>query len=448
MSLENTPITSNTDSSGFCSICGMEAICYGLGMIRYDVPTDDPRFGKMFRCPNNPPEQDNSWQQKLRQMSNLSSLSHMGFSNFHIDLSLHTDQERESLEHALMQTQNFANDPHGWILLMGTYGCGKTHLAAAIGNICLEKGASVLFITVPDLLDHLRATFGPTSETAYDETFERLRNVPILILDDLGTENATPWATEKLYQLFNHRYTHRMPTVFTTNLELEQIDARIASRLQDYNLTRRIEVSAPDFRRLTPDNRRELHTSLAHYRHMTFNSFDAVSFMTPEERKNLEYIANRAVAYAEQPEGWLILIGNYGAGKTHLAAAVAQYREELGEEVMFLTVPDLLDYLRVTYSPTASTSFDRRFAAVRNVPLLILDDLGTENATPWAKEKLFQVLDYRYITRLPTVITSALELETMAPRIRSRLLDDRICTLLAITAESYAERRKRRKQSR
>ena len=63
-----------------------------------------------------------------------------------------------------------------------------------------------MFIVVPDLLDHLRATFSPTSGATLDRVFEQVRTAPLLILDDLGTESATPWAREKLFQLFNHRY--------------------------------------------------------------------------------------------------------------------------------------------------------------------------------------------------------------------------------------------------
>ena len=102
-----------------------------------------------------------------------------------------------------------------------------------------------------------------------------------------------------------------------------------------------------------------------------------------------------------------MLLGNYGSGKTHLAAAIANVQQERGAQVVFVTVPDLLDYLRVTFSPNSTGSFDRRFQTVRSAPLLVLDDLSTESATAWAKEKLFQLLNHRYVAGLPTVITSS-----------------------------------------
>ena len=56
------------------------------------------------------------------------------------------------------------------------------------------------------------------------------------MIDDLGTQNATPWAQEKLYQIFNYRYVNRLPTVVTTNQPLEEIEGRIHSRLRDPEL--------------------------------------------------------------------------------------------------------------------------------------------------------------------------------------------------------------------
>jgi DNA replication protein DnaC len=130
-------------------------------------------------------------------------------------------------------------------------------------------------------------------------------------------------------------------------------------------------------------------------------------------------------------------MGPYGSGKTHLAAAIANYRAATGIPPLFIMVPDLLDHLRSTFSPDSSTSYDRRFNQIRTAPLLILDDLGTQSMTPWVKEKLYQLFNYRYNANLPTVITTADSLSEIDPRIRSRMLDRRICRIYAITAPTY-----------
>ncbi|MEZ4515679.1 MAG: ATP-binding protein [Chloroflexota bacterium] len=85
----------------------------------------------------------------------------------------------------------YAQDPQGWLILKGGYGCGKTHLAAAIANYQISQGRMVLFVNTPDLLDHLRATFSPDSTISYDDRFEQVRNAPLLVLDDLGTQSNT-----------------------------------------------------------------------------------------------------------------------------------------------------------------------------------------------------------------------------------------------------------------
>ncbi len=132
-----------------------------------------------------------------------------------------------------------------------------------------------------------------------------------------------------------------------------------------------------------------------------------------------------------------MLTGPYGSGKTHLAAAIANHRAELGAPPLFVVVPDLLDHLRATFSPSSSISLDRRFEEVRTASLLILDDLGTQSMTPWVREKLYQLFNYRYNAELPTVITTADTFDDMDPRLRSRMLDTRLCTIYGITVPSY-----------
>jgi len=435
------PTSSNTEPSAaddeVCSLCGQRSICGGLGYVRYDLPIDHPQFGQLFRCPNSPA--DSQRVKRLRTLGNLDAFADKTFDSFNADLPMLTPTQHQSLQDALKMAKNYADHPDGWLLLEGTYGCGKTHLAAAVGNQRLRYEESVLFITTPDLLDHLRSTYGADSESGYDEMFDRLRNAPMMILDDLGVENPSAWAQEKLFQLLNHRYSHQLPTVITTNADLDMLDPRIRSRLLDDNVIHRIRISAPDYRTPVQSQRDEL-SSLSLYANMTFDTFDARTGLTPDERQNLERAFALAHSYADAPQGWFVLLGNYGSGKTHLAAAIANVQQDRGRQVVFVTAPDLLDYLRVTFSPNSGSSFDRRFQMVRNAPLLVLDDLTTESATAWAKEKLFQLLNHRYVAGLPTVITSSSTIEKIDERIRTRLVDKRLCTVFAITAPAYSNR--------
>ncbi len=426
-----------------CSLCGKPSICSERGVILYDVPVEHPLFGKMQRCPNRTADQDSERQEKLRKLSNLAAFAGKTFASFVIDVHL-APYEQQSLRSAYEIAFRFASETplsNRWLLLKGAYGCGKTHLAAAIGNERIKRGDEVLFITTPDLLDHLRSAFGPTSETGYDELFDRVRNVPLLILDDLGVENPSQWAQEKLFQLLNHRYANRIPTVITTNVSVDSFDPRIRSRLLDAEFISPIHIEAPDFRS-AQQNMQDDVSMLAHYRQMRFNTFD-VSSPTTEERRRLEFVLKRAMQFAEDPHGWLIVLGKHGTGKTHVASAIANHLAEHGHQVIFSSVLDLLDRFRSTFAPNTPGSFDNRFYAVRSVPFLILDDVGVDGGSNWSKDKLFQILDFRYVTQMPTIVTTSRALEELDGRLSIRFLDDRLCERLALEVEPYALRFRR-----
>ena len=108
----------------------------------------------------------------------------------------------------------------------------------------------MLFAVVPDLLDHLRAAFAPTSTEVFDQLFSKMREAEVLILDDLGAQQSSPWANEKLFQLLNYRYNMGMPTVITANQKgLQGVDERIRSRLTDVSLVASVQFErARDYR--------------------------------------------------------------------------------------------------------------------------------------------------------------------------------------------------------
>lgn len=413
-----------------------------------------PNFGKLQVCTCRQGQIDRRVYDRLFSMSKLDELRHLTFDNFNSRgrVGLRGAQA-ESLEIAYNQARIFSESRKGWLLLSGPFGCGKTHLAAAIANFCAELGFPTLFLTVPDLLDTLRFSYDDP-EATFESRFDEIRTAPLLIMDDFGTQNATEWAQEKLFQILNYRYINRLPLVVTTNLMLEEMEPRIRSRLEDPDIVTPVDIKASDYRRPAHDSLgySGISSSLDFLHNLSFATFEMrqKENLLPDHVKSLENAFNAAREFADDPDGWLVLTGPYGCGKTHLAAAIANYRADLGHLPMFVVVPDLLDHLRSTFGPRSTVTLDRRFEEVKNAQLLILDDLGTQNMTPWVREKLYQLFNYRYNAELPTVITTPELKEEMDERLRSRMMDRRLSVICAITAPSYrgTERSKRRRKKR
>ena len=216
--------------------------CKGAGYLRSNVPFGHPNFGKPIACECKEAEKKEKRRQQLRAMSNMDAFRDCNFRSF----NPHVPGTQEAFQASL----EFAQNSGGWLFLIGPNGCGKTHLAAAIANQSLEEGAVVLFAVVPDLLDHLRAAFAPNAPEVYDQLFAKMREAELLILDDLGAQQSSSWANEKLFQLLNYRYNMGMPTVITANPKgLQGVDERIRSRLSDISLVETIVLErAKDYR--------------------------------------------------------------------------------------------------------------------------------------------------------------------------------------------------------
>jgi len=420
--------------------------CGGAGFVRKNVRLGHPDFGKAFPCQCTEDERADQRLARLQRYSNLGALLRLTFDDLMARGRSPNQQDQERFARAVADAREFAEEPSGWLVLSGPSGCGKTHLAAAIANACIKGGRPALFMVVPDLLDHLRAAYQPDSEIGYDELFEMVRSAPLLILDDLGMHSSTPWADEKLYQLINHRYQGRMPTVFTTAKEISDLDPRLQTRLGDVALSRLHRLESGPAGGLGDLDALDLPL----LQRMTFKTFDPQHLESDrQELKLIQDAQRQALKFAEDPKDWLVFAGKAGRGKTRLAAAIGNYRRQADPGVLFVIVPDLLDRLRSSFNSQNPKAFDDLFERVRSASLLILDDLGSQTGTAWAEEKLFQLLNYRYNACLPTVITTSLTVKDMNARLASRLTDPQVSTVLRMGSFDFfgGEREGERGQS-
>ena len=403
--------------------------------MRRAVPFGHPDFGRAVPCLCVTVEREEEREERLRRYANLGALDRLTFATLLSRGRSPEPAHQEQFARAVADAKRFAEEPDGWLVFIGESGTGKTHLAAAIANRLVERGVPVFFSVVPDLMDHLRAAYSPTSEVPYDRLFDVVRGAPVLILDGLGTYSSTPWAEEKLFQVLNHRHMARQPTVVTSNVALEELDERLRTRLGDPELARvHVLEDGPGGPGALPDP-----LTLPLLRSMTFATFSykpSPPQITEAVARNLQRVLLAARNFADHPEGWLVLLGGTGSGKTHLAAAIAHHLIAQHRQARFVVVPDLLDYLRRAMH---DADRDRRdlIEGVRAAPCLVLDDLGVHSATPWAQEKLFQILNFRYNAKLPTVITVSGSLDDLPRAWVSRMYDSKVSMILEIEAPDY-----------
>lgn len=131
---------------------------------------------------------------------------------------------------AIVKLRAWLESP-GWaIVLLGSFGVGKTGLAISALRAAAEKHHPGLFVKTPDLLARIRATYGKSSDTSEQDVLESLRNVDYLVLDDVGAEHATDWATSMLFQVLDDRHDQQRKTILTTNLDITGLGRHMGER--------------------------------------------------------------------------------------------------------------------------------------------------------------------------------------------------------------------------
>lgn len=146
------------------------------------------------------------------------------------------DYNREAVTKTIAALKNRES-----IYLCGNVGTGKTMLASLLAMAAVREPRGVRFVNSASFLAQLRQSI---NDNSYSDKLDQVLNTGLLVLDDIGTERFTDWATEQIFIVLDHRYANEKQTVLTSNLTLEQLRAqinsitgdRICSRLKSYKI--------------------------------------------------------------------------------------------------------------------------------------------------------------------------------------------------------------------
>ncbi len=178
--------------------------------------------------------------------------------------------------------------------------------------------------------------------------------------------------------------------------------------------------------------------------------FSKSTFESFLDRNGSETAYKVAVKYVKTFKEWngesLMLWGDPGNGKTHLAAAIVNELSQKGYIVVFQSVPELLQRIRSTFNSENKENETQIMRALLECDLLILDDIGAEKTTEWVEEKLFNIIDGRYRKELPTLYTSNLEPKELKNQVGKRSYDRMVETSLTVKNEAASYRREIAKQ--
>ena len=144
------------------------------------------------------------------------------------------------------------------LLLMGTIGVGKTHLAVSIvAELTLQKGVHCLFYDFRDLLKAIQSSYDFRSQVSELSILEPVVNCEVLVLDELGARKVTDWMLDMLTYIINKRYNNKKITIITSNWMdkpvkaedetlTDRVGSRIRSRLRE--MCQEVMVKGTDYR--------------------------------------------------------------------------------------------------------------------------------------------------------------------------------------------------------
>lgn len=181
--------------------------------------------------------------QLLRQRANLPvRIAGASFAGANFDL--YQPEYRAQARKIYSYVQKFCNElktnPGQGLFIHGSTGSGKSYLLGCIANYLLED-MSVHYIVYADFLDSLRATFNRDTEYSEQQMVDEVKNVDLLLLDDLGIEKPTEFSLKYLAQIVDYRYRNLKPLVVTSNFTITELIKRSQTDLYGERIVWRLK---------------------------------------------------------------------------------------------------------------------------------------------------------------------------------------------------------------
>lgn len=157
---------------------------------------------------------------------------------------------RKAMARCQEYAERFDEATERGLYLMGGVGGGKTHLAVATVQRVIDRGYKGRFLLVPEWLREIKQTFGQSSDEQRNVT-QAFEFDGLLVVDDIGAEKPSDWVEEQMYLAINHRYTHLLPTIFTSNLGPVELESRLGERISSriLEMCDGVLVNADDYRK-------------------------------------------------------------------------------------------------------------------------------------------------------------------------------------------------------
>ena len=135
------------------------------------------------------------------------------------------NERKEVIKYASNFIKNFPSVKG--LYLHGNFGSGKSYIISAIINELSKEGKTGVIVYYPKLITKLKSGF---SNNSYTSILEEIMNSDVLLLDDIGAENNTSWSRDEILgSILQHRMDNELPTFFTSNLSLEELETHLSN---------------------------------------------------------------------------------------------------------------------------------------------------------------------------------------------------------------------------